>query len=158
MKSRISISLAVLGLAIGMICFVSSQGMAAETWEKWNDAYKSDYDSSVSALNLSPEKSKEFAAIADKYAKIRQPILAGMDNTQQELDKAYSAEKPDKAAIDKLTSTMKDSQDKLYNSYCNQYQEEASLLTPEQVKKYKESTHNWQQKMRDDMTKRSAKP
>jgi len=98
-------------------------------------------------LGLTPEQTKAFMALGEKYNHNRQDIIAGMKKNEKELEQALAAPKPDEAKIRGLVAAITAAHDQLWESFRFQRQQEMALLNPVQQGKFLMSLKRWHQEM-----------
>ena len=104
-------------------------------------------DQMIKELKLAPEKEKAVLAVADKYAKERKDIVAGVKKANDDLQAALAAAKPDDAKLKELVSALTAGQDKMFATFKNQRDEELALMTPAEQANYMMILGQWRQKM-----------
>lgn len=104
-------------------------------------------------LKLAPDKEKAFMAVDDKFAAERQKIIAGLKQSQKDLQGALAAAKPDEAKIKDLVGTLTAGQDKLFASFKNQRDEELALLSPVDQGRYLLAMSQWRKEMMEKCMK-----
>ena len=113
-------------------------------------------DQMIKELNLTPEKEKAVLAVADKYAKERKEIVAGVKKTNDDLQAALAAANPDEAKLKALVGALTDGQDKMFASFKNQRDEELALMTPAEQANYMMILGQWRQKMMKKADQKAA--
>jgi Spy/CpxP family protein refolding chaperone len=146
MKGRINFKLWALCSVLAMALLVPAVGQAKEKGE-WGKQVKEWKAKVAKELKLSPDKEKQFMAVSDKYAGIRKGIFESMKKSQDELQKAMAAAKPDEAKVKQLVQAITGEQDKLMNSFKEERNEEMALLSPLQQGQYLEVLHKWRKEM-----------
>jgi Spy/CpxP family protein refolding chaperone len=136
MKSKVNSQFTAMCLIFSILILLPSLVLAKEKGEEWYEHHKMHRDIMVKDLKLSPEKSKEFMAVEEKYIKSRKEIFMGLKKSREELEKALTIAKPDEAKIKELVGVLKAGQDKIFDSFKAQRDEELNLLTPEQQGHY----------------------
>jgi Spy/CpxP family protein refolding chaperone len=104
-------------------------------------------------LGLTPEQAKAFQAVGDKFDKNRQEIIAGLENKENDLEKALAVPKPDEQKIKGLVAVITQGHDQLFQSLKAQRQEEMALLSPVQQGKFVLALKKWHQEMKEKMEK-----
>ncbi len=107
----------------------------------------------IKKLNLAPDKEKAFMAVDEKYAAERKDIIAGLQQSQKDLQAALAAATPDEAKVKDLVSAITSGQDKLFASFKNQRDEELAQLSPVQQGKYLLALTQWRHKMMEKCMK-----
>ena len=113
-------------------------------------------DQIIKELKLAPEKEKAVLAVADKYAKERKDIVAGVRKANDDLQAALAAAKPDDAKLKELVSALTAGQDKMFATFKNQRDEELALMTPAEQANYMMILGQWRQKMMKKADKKAA--
>jgi hypothetical protein len=151
MKGKFNFKLGALCAILGAMLLMPALGQA-----KGEEAAveKKKKDQIIKELKLAPEKEKAVLAVADKYAKERQGIVAGMKKANDDLQAAIAAANPDEAKLKALVSALTAGQDKMFASFKNQRDEELALMTPAEQAEYMMVLGQWRQKM---MKKRDQK-
>ena len=151
MSSKFNFKLGALCAILGAMLLMPALGQA-----KGEEAavQKDKKDQMIKELKLAPEKEKAVLAVADKYAKERQEIVAGVKKANDDLQAALAAANPDEAKLKELVSALTSGQDKMFASFKNQRDEELALMTPAEQAKYMMVLGQWRQKM---MKKRDQK-
>ena len=151
MKGKFNFKLGALCAVLGAMLLMPALGQA-----KGEEAavQKDKKDQMIKELKLAPEKEKAVLAVADKYAKERQDIVAGLKKANDDLQAALGAATPDEAKLKGLVSALNAGQDKFFASLKNQRDEELALMTPVEQANYLMVLGQWRQKM---MNKRDQK-
>jgi hypothetical protein len=113
-------------------------------------------DQMIKELKLAPEKEKAVLAVADKYAKERKDIVAGVRKANDDLQAALAAAKPDDAKLKELVSALTAGQDKMFATFKNQRDEELALMTPAEQANYMMILGQWRQKMMKKADQKAA--
>ena len=98
-------------------------------------------------LGLTPDKTKAFLAVGEKYDHSRQEIIDGIKKDEGELEKAMAAPQPDGAKITALVAAITAGHSKLWETFRVQRQEEMALLTPVQQGKFLMALKKWHEEM-----------
>ena len=98
-------------------------------------------------LGLSPQQTKFFLMVREKYGKMRQGIIEVIQKNEGELEKALAAPKPNAAQIKGLVTTITSSHDKLMETFRGQRLQEMDLLNPIQQGKFLLALKKWHQQM-----------
>ena len=151
MKGKFNFKLGALCAILSAMLVMPALGQA-----KGEEAavQKEQKDQMIKELKLAPEKEKAVLAVADKYAKERKDIVAGVKKANDDLQAALAAANPDEAKLKELVSALTAGQDKMFASFKNQRDEELALMTPVEQAKYLMVLGQWRQKM---MNKRDQK-
>jgi len=151
MKGKFNFKLGALCAVLGAMLLMPALGQA-----KGEEAavQKDKKDQMIKELKLAPEKEKAVLAVADKYAKERKDIVAGVKKANADLQAALKAANPDEAKLKELVSALTAGQDKMFASFKNQRDEELALMTPAEQARYMMVLGQWRQKM---MNKRDQK-
>jgi Spy/CpxP family protein refolding chaperone len=107
----------------------------------------------IKELGLAAEQTKAFQAVGDKFDKIREGIVAGLETKESDLEKALAAPKPDEQKIKGLVAVITQGHDRLFQSLKEQRQEEMALLTPVQQGKFVLILKKWHENMREKLEK-----
>jgi hypothetical protein len=153
MKGKFNFKLGALCAILSAMLLMPALGQA-----KGEEAavQKEKKDQMIKELKLAPEKEKAVLAVADKYAKERQEIVAGMKKANDDLQAAVAAANPDEAKLKELVSALTAGQDKMFASFKNQRDEELVLMTPAEQAKYMMVLGQWRQKMMDKRDQKAA--
>ena len=144
MKGKFNFKLGALGAILSAMLLMPALGQAKEKGEA---GYKAQKAQMLKELKLAPEKEKAVLAVADKYAKERKDIVAGVKKANEDLQAAMAAPTPDEAKLKGLVSALTAGQDKMFASFKNQRDEELALMTPAEQAKYMMVLGQWRQKM-----------
>ena len=144
MKSGFNFKVKVLGAILGLMLVVP---VFAQAEGKVGAQLKELKGQILKQMKLSPDKEKAFKAVDDKYATERTKIIAGLKQSQQDLQGALAAAKPDEAKVKDLVSTLTAGQDNLFASFQNQRNEELALLSPVEQGKYLLALSQWRHEM-----------
>lgn len=98
-------------------------------------------------LGLTPEKTEAFLAVGETYEKNRQEIIEKIKKSEDELEKALAAPKPDEAMISSLVASITTDHNSLWGSIRAQRQQEMALLTPMQQGKFLMALKKWHRDM-----------
>ncbi|MHB8066925.1 MAG: Spy/CpxP family protein refolding chaperone [Desulfobaccales bacterium] len=104
-------------------------------------------DKLVKELNLSPEKTKEFQAVGEKYIRSRKEIVERIKKGETELERALAAPKPDEGRIKDLAVAISGDHGQLFETFKAQRQEELQLLSPLQQGKFILALKRWHEEM-----------
>ncbi len=143
MKGKFNFKLGALCAILSAMLLIPAPGQAKE--EPWGEWQKMRRATAVKKLNLSPEKAKDFNAVAEKYAKDRQELFERLKKSQAELQNAVATVTPDEAKIKGLVTEIRADQDKMAQSFKSQLDEELALMTPMQQGQYLLSLHKWRE-------------
>lgn len=105
-------------------------------------------------LNLSPERSKEFKGVEDKFRQSRNDIVDRMQENEAELEKALAAPQPEEGKIKQLVDAITADHGKLLDSFRAQRQEEMALLTPVQQGQFIICLRKWHTEVREKYQKK----
>ena len=140
---------AILSAMLLMPALVQAKGEEAAV-------QKDKRDQMIKELKLAPEKEKAVLAVADKYAKERKDIVAGVRKANDDLQAALAAANPDEAKLKALVSALTAGQDKMFASFKNQRDEELALMTPVEQANYMMILGQWRQKMMKKADQKAA--
>jgi hypothetical protein len=140
---------AILSAMLLMPALVQAKGEEAAV-------QKDKRDQMIKELKLTPEKEKAVLAVADKYAKERKDIVAGVRKANDDLQTALAAAKPDDAKLKELVSALTAGQDKMFATFKNQRDEELALMTPAEQANYMMILGQWRQKMMKKADQKAA--
>jgi len=154
MKRKMDFCLMWLGVLLVAALLAPSLGQAQE---KHEGSYSELQQMLVKELNLTPDKAKEFQAVGEKYDRSRGEVIGSIDKTDSELEKALAAPQPDAGKINELVAAAIAGQDKLFESYKAQRQDEMALLTPVQKGKFLMALKKWHQGEREKYEKTEKK-
>jgi Spy/CpxP family protein refolding chaperone len=153
MKGKFNFKLGTLCAVLSAMLLMPALGQAKEDAGVRQQERKGQM---IKELKLAPEKEKAMLAVEDKYAKERKEIIAGVKKTNDDLQAALVAAKPDDAKLKELVSALTAGQDKMFASFKNQRDEELALMTPVEQAKYLIVLGQWRQKMMDKRGKKAA--
>jgi Spy/CpxP family protein refolding chaperone len=142
MKNRINGKVMVIALILGAFIIAPSLGGAKEKEHDWG-RYKEYKEKIAKELKLSPEKTKQFLAIAEKYSKKRQELSEAIEKSYAELDKVMAAPKPDEAKVKDLVKAVTTTHDNFVKSYGVERDEEFALLSALEQGQYLTVTNKW---------------
>ena len=153
MKGKFNFKLGALCAILGAMLLMPALGQA-----KGEEAavQKDKKDQMIKELKLAPEKEKAVLAVADKYAKERKDIVAGLKKANDDLQAALAAAPPDDAKLKELVSALNVGQDIFFASLKNQRDEELALMTPVEQANYLMVMGQWRQKMMNKRDKKAA--
>jgi hypothetical protein len=146
MKGKINFKLGALCAILSAMLLMPALGQAKGEVAA---VQKDKKDQIIKELKLAPEKEKAVLAVADKYAKERKDIVAGVKKANEDLQAAMAAPTPDEAKLKELVSALTAGQDKMFASFKSQRDEELALMTPVEQGKYLIVMGKWRQKMMD---------
>lgn len=145
MKGKFIFKLGALCAILSAMLLIPALGQAKE--ESWEKFHKMRRASAVQELKLSPEKTKEFNTLEDKYEKERQEIIGGLKKSHAEMKQALAASSPDEVKIKGLVAAILAAQDKLVNTFKSQRDAELALMAPVQQGQYLSLLHKWREEM-----------
>jgi Spy/CpxP family protein refolding chaperone len=145
MKKSAILKLLMLGVALGALVWTPIHSQAREIKCKH---VKEMRQKLAQELKLSPEKTKEFMAIGEKYDKIRRDALEKINTSLEKLKPLMVAEKPDEGKVKELVTAIKSAQAEFMSTYQSRQNEVLALLTPVQQGKYLVATWTWYQEMK----------
>jgi Spy/CpxP family protein refolding chaperone len=153
MKGKFNFQLGVLCAILALVLVVPA---LAQPKGEMGGQLKEMKGQILKQLKLAPDKEKAFMAADDKFAAERQKIIAGLKQSQKDLEAALEADKPDPAKINDLVCALTAGQDKLFASFKNQRDEELALLSPVQRGKYLLAMSQWRHQMMEKCMKEEA--
>jgi Spy/CpxP family protein refolding chaperone len=153
MKSKFNFKVKVLCAILGVMLVVPALAQAKGEMGTHLKELKGQI---LKQMKLAPDKEKAFMAVDDKYAAERKKIIADLKKSQGDLKTALAEAKPDEAKIKDLVSALTAGQDKLFDSFKNQREEELALLSPVEQGKYLMAMSNWRHKMMEQCMKESS--
>ena len=145
MKKSAVAKLVMLGVALGALVWTPILSQARETKCKH---VKEMRQKLAQELKLSPEKTKEFMAIGEKYDKIRRDALEKINKSLEQLKPLLNAEKPDEGKVKELVKANNSAQAEFLSTYQSRRNEVMALLTPVQQGKYLVAAWTWYQEMK----------
>ena len=153
MKGKCKFKFGALCAILGAMLLMPALGQA-----KGEEAavQKDKKDQMIKEMKLAPEKEKAVLVVADKYAKERKDIVAGMKKANDDLQAELATATPDEAKLKELVSALNAGQDKFFASFKNQRDEELALMTPVEQAKYLMVMGQWRQKMTNKRDKKAA--
>ena len=154
MKSKKDFWLMWVGLLLVVALLAPSLGQAQE---KREGGYSELQQKLVKELNLTPDRAKEFQAVGQKYEQSRVEVIGRIEANDSELEKAVTAPQPDAAKINELVAAAIAGQDKLFETFKAQRQEEMALLTPLQKGKFLIALKKWHHEEREKYEKTEKK-
>ncbi len=153
MKRKCNFRMGLLSVILGVFLLVPALAQAKGEME---ENLKDMQEQILKQMKIAPEKEKAFMALAAKYAAERQKIIAGLKQSQQQLQEAVAAAKPDEAKVKDLVCALTEGQDKLFASFKNQRDEELAQLTPLEQGKYLLAIGKWRHEMAEKFMKEEA--
>ncbi len=153
MKSKFNFKVKVLCAILGVVLAVPVLAQAKEDVEGHLKELKVKI---LKEMKLAPDKEKAFMAVDDKYAAERKQIIADLKKSQGELKTALAEAKPDEAKVKDLVSAITSGQDKLFDSFKSQRDEELAQLTPVEQGKYLLAMSNWRHQMMEKCMKEES--
>lgn len=144
MKGKFNFKMGALCAILGVLLLVPALAQAKGEMEGQLKEMKGQI---LKQMKLAPDKEKAFMAVDDKYAAERQQIIAGLKQSQKDLQGAVAAAKPDKGKVNDLVGALTAGQDKLFASFKNQRDEELALLSPVDQGKYLLALSQWRHEM-----------
>jgi Spy/CpxP family protein refolding chaperone len=153
MKGKLNLKMGALCAILGALLLVPTLVQAKGEMEGHLKELKSKI---IKELKLPPDKEKSFMEVDEKYAAEREKIIADLKKSQKELHEALAAAKPDEGRIKDLVSAVTSGQDKLFDSFKNQRNDEFALLTPVEQGKYLMAITNWRHQMMEKCMKEAS--
>ncbi len=111
------------------------------------EGFKQERTQMIKGLKLAPDKEKALIGVEEKYVGPRQDIIAGLKKDRDALNAALAAPTPDEAKIRDLVNAITSGQDKLFDSFKSQRNEEMGMLTPVEQGKYLAAMEKWRHGM-----------
>ncbi len=145
------------GLVLLLAAALAAPGLAVAKEEGKAQRWGVEREKLAKDLGLSPEKSKEFLAVGEKYDKSRQEVFDLLRKNQGDLEKAMAEPTPNEAKIKEAVAALTADHDKLVESFKAQRQEEMKLLTPVQQGKFMMALKRWHQEMCSKFEKKEEK-
>ncbi len=131
---------AILSAALVVPAFAQGKKDVAE-------GFKQERTQMIKGLKLAPEKEKALIDVEEKYVGPRKEIIDGLKKSRDALNAALAAPTPDEAKIKDLVGAIISGQDKLFDSFKSQRNEELGLLTPVEQGKYLAAMEKWRHGM-----------
>ena len=147
MKRKVNFRVGALCALLGILLVVPALAQAKSEKGEMEGHFKEMKEQILKQMKLAPDKEKAFMGVDNKYAAERQKIIADLKKSQEELKTALTAAKPDEAKVKELVSALTSGQDKLFESFKSQRDEELALLTPVEQGKYMMAISDWRHKM-----------
>jgi hypothetical protein len=149
-KFKMAACCSLLGILLMIPVLVQAKGeMGAQFKELKMQIFKK--------LQLPADKEKALMGVEDKFAAERTQLIAGLKQSQKDLQAALAEAKPDESKIKGLVTAITDGQDKLFASFKAQRDEELSLLNPVEQGKYLQAIINWRHTMMEKCMQEGAK-
>jgi Spy/CpxP family protein refolding chaperone len=145
MKRTAKIWLTALALLLAASLPAPGWGLAKE--EAKTHPWGVEKERLAKELNLSPEKTKDFLAVNEKYEKSRKEIFEAIKKDEDQLAKLLAEPKPDEARVKGMVTAITQDFDKLTASFKAQRQEEMAVLTPLQQGKFILALKKWHEEM-----------
>ncbi len=148
MKIRGNFKLAALGAILSAMLVVpalAQQGNKGKT--DIGERFKEQRIQIIRQLKLPPEKEKALLGVEDKYVGMRKNLITSLQTTRDALEDAMAAATPDSAKVKNLVDTLTSDQDKLFDSFKDQRNEELGLLTPVEQARYLLAMEKWRRQM-----------
>lgn len=139
----------VWAIWLGLLLVVTllAPGLVQAKEEGVGSDFKMQCEKLIKELNLAPDKAKEFLAVGGRYDQSRKGIIEGLKKDQGELEEALAAPQPDEGKIKALVGAVTGEQEKFFETFKAQRQEEMALLTPIQQGKFLVALRKWHQEM-----------
>ncbi len=131
---------AILSAALVVPAFAQEKKDVAE-------GFKQERAQMIKGLKLAPDKEKALLGVEEKYVPPRKEIIAGLKKDRDGLNAALAAPTPDEAKIKDEVSAITSGQDKLFDSFKSQRNEEMGLLSPLEQGKYLAAMEKWRHGM-----------
>ena len=145
MKGKFNFKLAAL-------CALLSVALAVPALAKdktdMGERFKQERERMIKQLKFAPEKEKALIGVEEKYVESRQAIIAALKKARTDLQAALAAPTPDEAKVNELVNAITSGQDKLFDSFKSQRNEELALLTPVERGKYLQGMEKLRHEMR----------
>lgn len=153
MKIKFNVKVKLLCAVLGVMLVVPALAQAKGEMEGHFKELKGQI---LKQMKLAPDKEKAFMAVDDKYAAERQKIIADLKKSQEDLHAALAEAKPDEAKIKDLVSALTAGQDKLFDSFKSQRNEELALLSPVEQGTYLMAMSHWRHEMMEQCMKEAS--
>jgi Spy/CpxP family protein refolding chaperone len=155
MKDKARFFILVISLILTGSFLMPALGQAKE--DSWGEMHKKRRAVVVKELKLSPEKSKDFNAVEEKYAKERQELIEKLKKSYLDLENAMAAATPDETKIKGLVVAVRANKENMVKSFKSQQDEELALMTPVQQGQYLLTLHKWREEMMQEHMKMKQK-
>jgi Spy/CpxP family protein refolding chaperone len=146
MKAKFNCKLRALGVIMVTMLLLPALSQAKEEKGHSFEKFRAKV---MKQLKLTPDQEKSFKTADEKYATERKQIIADLKKSQNDLQAAVKAAKPDEAKIKGLVSAITADQDKLFDSFKNQRNAELALLNPVQQGEYLVALRHWRHEMEE---------
>jgi Spy/CpxP family protein refolding chaperone len=146
MKGKFNFKLAALCALLSVVLAVPA---LAKGKTDMAERFKQERNRMIAQLKLAPEKEKALIGVEEKYVEPRKEIIAALKTARIDLQAALAAPTPDEAKVNELVNAITSGQDKLFDSFKSQRNEELALLTPVERGKYLQGM----EKLRHEMMK-----
>ncbi len=140
MKRRFNFKLAALCaiLSLALVVPALAQGKS-DTAER----FKQERTQMIKQMKLPSDKENQLIGVEEKYVGTRKQIIEDLKKNRDELNKALAAPNPDESKIKDIVGNITSGQDKLFQSFKDQRNEELGLLTPVEQGKYIAAMEKW---------------
>ncbi len=136
---------------LAALCAILSAALVVPVWAQGKgnvaEGFKQERIQMIKQLKLAPDKEKALIGVEEKYVAPRKEIIAGLKKSRDELNAALAAPTPDETKIKDLVSAITSGQDKLFDSFKSQRNEEMGLLSPVEQGKYLAAMETWRHGM-----------
>ena len=146
MKGKFNFKLAALCALLSVVLAVPA---LAKGKTDMAERFKQERNRMIAQLKLAPEKEKALIGVEEKYVEPRKEIIAALKKARIDLQAALAAPTPDEAKVNELVNAITSGQDKLFDSFKSQRNEELPFLTPVQRGKHLQGM----EKLRHEMMK-----
>ena len=141
----------IFNFKLAALCAILSAALVVPAWAQGKDnvaeGFKKERIQMIDQLKLAPDKEKALIGVEEKYVAPRKEIIAGLKKTRDDLNAALAVPTPDEAKIKDLVSAITSGQDKLFDSFKSQRNEELGMLTPVEQGKYLAAMEKWRHGM-----------
>jgi Spy/CpxP family protein refolding chaperone len=131
---------AILSVALVVPALAQGKGDVAER-------FKQERTQMIKQMKIAPDKEKALMGVEEKYVAPRKEIIDNLKKARTDLNAALAAPAPDEAKVKDLVSAIMSGQDKLFDSFKKQRDEELGLLSPVEQGKYLAAMEKWRHGM-----------
>jgi len=147
----------LMGLVLLLAAALLAPGLALAKEEGKAQRWGVEREKLAKDLGLSPEKTKEFLAVGEKYDKSRKELFDLLKKNEGDLEKLMAEPKPNEAKVKEVVASLIANHDKLVESFKAQRQEEMKLLTAVQEGKFMLALKKWHEAMCSRFEKKEEK-
>jgi len=137
----------LMGLMLILTAALLAPGLALAKEEGKDHQWGVEREKLAKDLGLSPEKTKEFLAVGEKYDKSRKELFDLLKKNEGDLEKVMAEPKPNEAKVKELVDALAAGHDNLVASFKAQRQAEMALLTPVQQGRFLLALKKWHEEM-----------